>query len=54
MTAATLLMAIAALESEALHRRTRRGGFVPQLAALHASRFAVAGLLLALLWMLGR
>lgn len=54
MTAATLLMAIAALESEALHRRTQRGAFVPQLAALHASRFAVAGALLALLWILER
>ncbi|MBP2494975.1 MULTISPECIES: hypothetical protein [Methylobacterium] len=54
MTAATLLMAIAALESEALHRRARRGGFVPQLAALHASRFAVAGLLLAFIWAVGR
>ncbi|MDH2313111.1 hypothetical protein [Methylobacterium brachiatum] len=53
MIAATLLMAIAAIESEALHRRTRRGDPVPQLAVLHVGRFAVAGVLLATMWVVG-
>jgi len=53
MIAATVLMAIAAVESEALHRRVRSGVPVPQLAVLHVGRFAVAGLLLATMWAAG-
>lgn len=53
MTAATVLMAIAALESEVLHRRVCNGDPVPQLAVLHVGRFAVAGVLLATMWVVG-
>lgn len=53
MIAATVLMAIAAVESEALHRRMRSGAPIPQLAVLHVGRLAVAGLLLATMWMAG-
>lgn len=48
MIAATLLMAIAAVDAEALHRQARRGTEVHHLAIEHVRSLATAGAILAL------
>ena len=48
MTFATVIMAIAAVEAEALHRNIERGVVLPGLVTRHAGRFVLASLLLVM------